>query len=828
MLIQINLMKYLQSKIQKLMSEKKPAWLIALAVFALVSTISLTWFDGNYLIGGGDQMRAIDYASFLKTLDSSWRSELNTGRLEFELMYHTPYSFFYLPLSFLKFGNVATEKIYFYLSLLLPAFFMYSFLSKFFGNKVNLLVRIAASLFYIFNPYGMLLPFAINLPKFSVYLSLPLLAYLMTSIFEENSWNKKVRYGLFFALASMLTSSGFVNVAETAPIFVILSFLIVYEVISHNNKLKHVALILGIFFLSFLLNFWWIYGSFFNIYSDTEQIIAAMSGFKPSGSKVFDSLRLFGFWALNSYNQKVPYFTYGKYYYTQIGVWITYVIPILLILTTAYIAKFAEEINTKFRRKTLLFLLLSFTGVFMVKGHSAPFGFIYELLFNSIPQFRMFREPFSKFGLISVFSYTVVISAALQFASKLTSKYIPKSHMIVSVAFFVYIVIAVYPMFNGEIIYKLTYKNMKGKIVKIPDYWIALSNYGNSNLSDDKILVIPKISYSRKSHIWEQGFDGRPADLLIDRSTTWYAEKPLNKGDVVIKDLYDTIEEITVNSSEKSTNKAMNLIRILNIGNILQMNDFDWLSIPNYENWSDNSLQTFNKNISPYIESSVPFGKLNRKYLLTIPHIAGGEGVYRAGDSASTNDYLENYGDINALILSSVKKEFVLPKIYVPNHIEYYDSQEQFLSLLESEDLISKSPMFLSKSVTVAIEQPNDLNNIEKIEKISDSRYRIFFNEPVSDGLPIVFNESYDEGWVLAKDCNWLLCFELSNSMHFEANFFGNGWSLKTNGKSIDELFIVNSSEFRLKYGLIISISSIIISIIGIVWLSSQKRKKIK
>lgn len=809
-------------------------FVVGLFILGLFSLIPLFWFRGDHLIGGGDHSSAINYVRLLKSLDSSWSNDLNTGRLENYLMTHVPYSLIYIPLDQIGVSVLLQEKVWFILSLLVPGFFMYCFLWRFLGDKIPFPVRVVSALFYMFNPFVMIQPIALNFTKAAVYLSLPILAYLLVSVFESPKWSKKIMFGVFFALTSTLTSGAFLNVAETAPLFIVLSLLFAYELLTHDDKLKHLLLFVAILLLSFLLNFWWIYSSFLNMFASRKTILEALGGFKAVKTKMFDAMRLFGFWALNSKNLNVPYYTFGNFYYSPMGVFITYSITLVVLFPLFYIALFGEAMTKVMRGKVLFLLFLLFFGIFWVKGETEPLGFLFAALWDSVGLFRVFREPFAKFSLISLFSFTALMCVSLYFIVRLIKtvnlpeKITRWSSLIISVAFFGLIVLVSFPMFNGQTVRDWTYGSMKGQLVKVPEYWLDLTQEVGGNLTEGRVLTLPKSTYYKKSFIWERGFVGRPADLFLDAETTFYFESPLNKGDALMSTLYDTIERNSVEPSNVRISKIINLMRILNIGYVLQMNDLDWLSLADYENWEPEKIQFFYDGVGDVLETPVSFGLLSEEYLLTIPHVIGGEKIHRFEGDPTAEDYLNAYSGRDALLFYAVSDDYLLPRIYIPDMIDSAFSVEEFMTKLSSLDDFETKPMYVAEDdISFEPSEPPE-SLILDYQKQSSSRYVITLPGTLSGVVPIVFSETYDPGWMLAKNCGWFRCGEIVEAQHFEVNQYANGWLVDTSKVDTKEMYIVHSSEFRLKLGLVVSLTTLTFSILALVFIGYRINKQSK
>jgi hypothetical protein len=824
------------------------------------SLISLTWFRGNHALGTGDHSFALDLHSRLKTINSSWQSDVNTGRAETEFMYHTLYSLAYFPLTWFGLGAVFVQKVFFVVGTFLPGFFMYLFLRKFFGEKVNSLMPLASAFFYMFNPHTMLMPLTFNLTKYAVYLTLPLYAHFIFSIFNARPFEKKVFVGLLFILVSPLCSSAVINIAEAAPLFVVLGALFIFEFFSHENKVRNLSVFLGILVCSFLLNFWWLSTSFYTLFASRNDILSSLGGFKAPDSHVFDALRLFGFWALVGYNRKIPYFSFGEFYYSKRGVLLTFLIPITVFLPLFYLnLKFSvTSLSKKLKWKVLFFTFLAFVGIFLVKGSQAPGGKIYTGLYEAVPLFKIFREPFAKFSLISLFAFTGCICAALHIVHLLltpvfvslvakislrSAKPIKKKlskkarkklrntvsmppesmfvfgfplvpHTISSVLIFVTAVLLMarisYPLFTGESVDARVYGPMKGYVTQVPHYWKEMASYVNQQDISGRILVLPKPSYYRKSYIWPSGHVGSPSVLFLEPTTTWAPENPATYGDQYVAELYAAIERYLINPTDVAMNTVVNLSRLLHVDHVLQTNDFDTVSFgEQYAMWRPSKVANLYANAANYLEKEQSYGFLDNAYLQTLPFIAGGPNVYRFSGDPSPEEYVSSLVGREALVFYKLAEANILPRIYSPKTFLAADSLAEIVAHVKDEDMLETSLAVVSFAEFPQFTANNVVSGNTVYERVSETRYRVQLS--VKDDsvgnqrvvAPVIFGESYDTDWRVAKKCN-LFCTNFVDAPHFRVNHFANGW-LVSSRDFTDSFYIVHKSETRLRLGLFVS-----------------------
>jgi hypothetical protein len=777
----------------------KKDFLIGSAIIFVFSLVCLSWFGGDYALGQGDNFLSINLSRYLLNLNSSWNGMQNTGYYEFGLGTLLPYSLVYLPLYVLGFGNVVVEKIWMVLSLFLPGLFMYIFLRVFWERQVPDIIKVAASLLYIFNPITLLFPYGTSTTKFSVYMALPLLAYFLIRIFDESRLDRQIKFGVLFAFSTMLLSGSLVNIPENAAVFIVLLALFAYKFFAASNKKSLIIVFLVAFLLSVGLNFWLLYSSFYSQVAKRQELTQTLGDFTASeGTFNFDALRLFGFWALNLGFEKVPYYSFGSYYYSLPGVLSTYVVCVLAFAPLIFI-----HLSRRRNAKVLLFLFLGLLGVFLVKGAKEPYGSWFSNLYETYSLFRVFREPFAKFSLVSLFAFVGLISYSLSYISKLFESKYPQSAFAIAGVFGVLIIFMYYPMFTGEMIGNYTYGRTKQMRVEVPEYWEDLYAYSVSEGFNGRVLTMPQNWYYAKSYVWRSGMVGVPFDLYLKANSLFRREQlALNKGDLVIAKMYDAVHLYNKTGDTSNLNVFMNLARILNTESILQMNDFDWISFGEFfEPWALESMEKFYGDLGDYIVPKKDFGEFTLDYLMSIPHIVGGENIYRFEGDPTPEDYINVLLNKKALHLYDISSEYYLEKIYTPDYLIKANSLSDMLLVLSDSTVLEKRPLFVTSGVD--IESNVDTPDVS-FEKISESRYQVFLPKESWASTYLVFSETFDENWVLGTDCSWFLCNGYLEVPHFEANQFGNGWLLKAKDIKGD-LYILHKSEFRLKYGVLVS-----------------------
>ncbi len=818
----------IQEGVESKMTTKQ--YLVSILVIALFSVVSLTWFHGQEFIGGGDNESSMDVSKFLTNINAGWRAEINTGTREFRMQMHLPLAFYQLIEENFGFPPSIISHIRLFLSLFIPGVFMLLFLNRLFKNSVHFLAKLCASLFYVFNPYAMLQPLGIVTTKFPVYLSMPILGYFVLAIVEAKSLEDKFKYGLFLTICSVLSVGAFGNIAEVAALVVVLGSLAVFGLFTNSQRKTNLGVFLLVGVFAFLINFWWIYSSIYSQFFMREDFARQVANFDAGGTFVFDALRLFGFWALPSYFNKVLYYPFGELYYEFWVVVLTYIIPAVVFFPLIYVLlpKKRKDLTLNSGIKFALFLALM--GIFLIKGRTGVLGSWYSYLYDNIPLFRIFREPFSKFTLINVFAYSLLVAAGLHLYYNLVkSKYKAVGYVVFG-AFVTALVLISFPMFNGQIVNTYVYGQIKQGAVRVPEYWKEFNNYTAQKELDGRVLTLPKNDYYYKSFIWPSGFSGRPYFIFLDATAIYYnMVEPVTRGELVINELYDTIEKYLFTKDQTELNKAINLARILSVGNVLQMNDYDWLSNINKNIWARESVSVFYEAL---IEESVliqeaTFGFLSEDYLSTIPFISGVGEVYRFDEDADTATLLKTFANKPGLEWYSLDANFSIPRIYSPTKFYVYKDTADMFNLMGANPSLDEYPVYIDETVAAQDIHVSDKKLTVPFTKLSDAIYLVnLYN--LDNRVLLVFNENFDAGWGIYQNCD-LICTNPIFAKHILVNSYANAWVFDKDQLSGDTVYIVHEAETRLLKGVAVSVLScgllIVISII--LYVKSNKKPKV-
>lgn len=136
---------------------------------------------------------------------------------------------------------------------------------------------------------------------------------------------------------------------------------------------------------------------------------------------------------------------FGKTYFLQPEFLI---LPLISFMSLLFVTRQNREQHEQ--RWVWGFSVLGLIGAFLAKGANAPFGSVYIWLFEHVPGFVMFRDP-TKFYVLIMISYAVLIPSTLNFISVAVNKHIRKASWIIPVVFILYWIWLIRPVLSGSL-----------------------------------------------------------------------------------------------------------------------------------------------------------------------------------------------------------------------------------------------------------------------------------------------------------------------------------------------------------------------------------------
>lgn len=609
----------------------------------LVGLLPLTWFKNGLLIAGGDEYALLDPGALTEYFKYAWNIKLvNEGGVIFSIPKLIPMLYFWTFFKFLGLSLIVVEKLWFIFLFLGPGLSMYYLMSQIYNKNW---AKVVSSILYMFSLFVVVaVPFNSNIKPVLIALPLMLALWIKGLNSEKGAYFK---YAILIALSSLIFAGSSVNPPSVAPIPIILFiYLIAFILYKRKDYLKIFRFVLVSMVSYLLINFWWI-GVFLLSFIEEASSVKNVLSFSAIGyGGIADFFRFLGSWGWKSGHYKMFYYPYAHFYDAPLLLILSFLIPVLSFLAVVLKPK---------DKKVLFFGLLALMGIFLAKGAAAPFGFIYKWMYENVPFFWTFREPFAKFTPITHFSYSVLIGFTVDTIyqklknnkklNEIKFNLLPNLFpiLVITVIFFV-----AYPLFNGEAIWSYWNGSQRSLHIKVPEYWYEVGDWLRQKNIYSKIFLTPKGSYGL-AYNWEQGFSTAetPAVILIDNPTV-RAMPEISFADKFIGRLYEKI-------NPDDNNQIVKLLSLLNVKYILQQNDLDWRFAfkDTYSSVQMKSLLQKQEGIS-FLRS---FGKLDLykiedgKYLPT---------VYIPKNNIYTNTGVANYFEIDNLEAKDIRRQIFL------------------------------------------------------------------------------------------------------------------------------------------------------------------------
>ena len=639
--------------------------LILLIIFIFCLT-PLIWFKNDLIIAGGDHLEHLDASNLFYYYSFSWNAKFNEGTPNLNISQIFPYVLFWVVLKGIGISLTNIEKLWLILLNIIAGFSIYYLIKILLKNKDRFYIpAIVASFLYIFNIYLVLDP--VHEVYRLVQAFLPLILAFWIKGLEQESF--LLKYPIYIAIASIFFTSSYIIPPVVSVIPITLFTYLIFFFFRNKSKIffgiKFACVTLIIVILS---NLWWVVVYFPN----AIQISKGMREVKPFAAldtgPLLEFFRFLGQWGWKLNGYELPYFPYAEYYDKFPLLFLSFFLSLIIFSSILFLKRY-KEIS--------YFIFLSLLGLFMVKGTHAPLGEIYEFLYKNIPGFWTFREPYTKFTLLNIFSFSVLLSYSadgiynflgnLKFIKKSKYYYVIPN---ISIILIILIILSVsFPMFTGENIWDKKDGNRRSWHVKIPDYWIGIQNWFEKNDIKGKIFMTPKGGLYNSPFDWEHGFSSTytPAKVLFKNPILFFDSEPLTYANKLINSIYASFNPKEIIDFSK-------ILSFLNVKYVLQQNDLNW------EFGAEGTLSPIDmKKILQNQESfneKKSFGKLD---------------LYKIDDA------------------------FFIPKIYTPNRIIYFQGgivDIEYLSKISSfNEFNGEIGIFFSELL--------DINNIPNMDYVS-------------------------------------------------------------------------------------------------------------
>ncbi len=358
--------------------------ILLISIILICLTVLYYPYLNNQIYLGGEGLFTLDYKYFFKKFFSYWFTD-GFGHPNVLFTFIGLPQFIFLILQTLKINYQIINLIYFTILFLFPFISFYllarHFLKDFFYS-------FSLAFFFVFNIFSLSYLSAFNITNNSSLGAMTILIYILFK-FDES----KYKY-LIFGISSICLSYTFYNPPTAAVILIAVCLSNIFIELFKKNKLEFkivIIKVINVILAYFLFNFWWIIPVFLSL-SDASSLMSVdfAKDWERTSTRL-DNLILFDLFFLKhfSYLPNLNNFTNSFFY----------IFPFIL-----YIFLFIKYIShIRYNLIIRYFLLSIFIFVFLLKGSSIPFGFIYSFFIDYIPFFWIFKSPLEKFSLPLIF-----------------------------------------------------------------------------------------------------------------------------------------------------------------------------------------------------------------------------------------------------------------------------------------------------------------------------------------------------------------------------------------------------------------------------------------
>lgn len=665
----------------------------------------------------------------------TWDHLYSTGHSDYRSLAHVfPERFFFVLLSSIGISFEISEKMYLVILFLFPGLSMYFFIKELLIEKqFKFIAGFFGGFLYVYNQYS-LIEWNNPVPMFQwAYGTTPLLLLFFVKGLNGPDFLKS---SIIFAIITLLNVGVGVNMASVIVQFFLIYLYGFWFLITTKNKQttrKAFKFILASLIICFILNIWWLlpqlYGVFFNdmtpssfeLVDNYNTILLQLNSKTSSLLNVFTLKSFYGWY--DSFDG-IPYYSFASTYNsTPSLILISYLLPFFA---------FCSLIIAKHDKNIIYFSFIALIGIFFVKGIHTPFGEVFLWLFNNIPLFTLFRQPYDKFGMLVTLGYAITggttMGVVYSKLKSLTKKYKGIS-LIILIIFFTIFLVYLWPWFTGDMF------NSHAQI-SIPEYYFEANQWLENENGDFRILYLPFMVGDVSANNW--GFRGYTLFYHFKNKPIISSEWGVSESSTFINASYERLES-------NLTDDFYKLIRLLNVKWIILDNSIDWQY----------------------------YGQTNPSNL---------------GRSLKNKSNIQFSHSIGKLDFYKIDDDLFLEHIYGTNQVIFTDDINYMLNYL-SEKPFDKQAVFVfenqfEESVIKLCLQNNTKPYKPKIEfeKINPTKYKIHIKS--EKPFVLVFSETYND--------RWLAYYEENNQIinnHFLANGYANAWCVDPEEHGIDDNF---------------------------------------
>jgi hypothetical protein len=705
-------------------------YFVPITLFFVSIILISPYLKSGFIIGSGEAAIPIN-PSYINPF-YFWNEKMNLGNFMGFQSIIVLFWFFWSIFSLLSFG-IHPSVFFIFLTFFLPGLFLY-FLLKHTLKFKNKLIYLPACLLYSFNLFRIQSSYQ-NENVSLLFIFLP----LFFLVYYEFLKTLKMRYMMVAAILSFSSSTMGNNLGVfVVPYFILFLYFIFFFAKKNISNRKAIISKNGFLLLFVIIvNLFWIVSM--------AQVLRASFILTENGTKMFaatgagnfsDHFRFMGYWAWRTGYGIGDYFPF----YSNFDK------PFLLITTfSVAILSFVFFFSLKEKRDRFFKAFIAFLMLFsflLVAGTKGSLGFIYQFFYDNVSIFKMYREPYTKFMPMFIFSACFGLTFSLDYLSRKTNtKRLVRNSLILLVS--VIVLVNIYPLFTTEALpIQRWNQGQSGRVLKITAYWQEAKINLEKKKLDEQIFLLPYNSYST-SHNLEYGINvvANLADYLIQKKFIrgWSVDSSFSG-----KAMQALFEK---GADDFSWQKYIGL---LGAKRVLVENDVEWRYSKSMLSPSKTEVLINNQKFS----KAESFGGFTAEYLATIPNDDPDQKVH--------DEFYDELINKPVLVLYNSDKQYFLPHFYTPKNSLISGREIADLpKIVSSPDWQNRSAVFLvsqnagKENLLEILRQAQDAKSVVRddkklptmeFKKINPTKYRIRIHQ-AQGTFPLIFSESFNEGW---------------------------------------------------------------------------------
>lgn len=745
----------------------------------LVGTICFSWFKSDLIVSGGDFVFNFSPKVSFPTFYSIWNSLSSLGNSNIQSPPHLFYESIYYFSSLLNIPLWVSQRVIFYLLFSTGGIAIFLLVKK--VVKTDSLLAVFSALFYMMNPFSLVMVWGIPGIILFAYSGIPLLFYLFVDGLEKRSKFSILRFCFFGFIFSMMYG----NLGFVVSLWLLLSSYFIFSVLAEKERrTEKIKFFLLLVLFWGLTNLYWILPFFIDLkelssvaeYINSADILIGGT----SKASLYNSFRLLGYSVFYEKFMDVDkFYSYSGEFKTVPLILISSIIPLFVFFFTIFKDSFKNKLF-----KYFLFVFL--ISLFIFKGYQAPFGIISLVLIKKFSFLSLFRYPLDKIGPLLVISCTVLIAySLLRFREILVKKSKFVYFLFLISLFYCFFIVLGFPFWKAQV-FDMGGKIRPSSLVKVPDYYFELADWLEKQKEEFRILPIPINNLYGVPYNWQYGHGGvDPITYILPKPIVYYDEKlvELVRSCLIKKPLETDLKDECLFS----------LLPLLNVKYILVHNDIK----DTYFNIDSNEIKLIkNKLTSGYFK--------NIEYERTF----GGVDLYKVANQNFLPRFyfpkeLWYFYEKGGSWKGPIKKKNAINTFFVRK--ENKENENDFIISKLNPYEISKETMQTGIDVLDLSSYKFDQNSEVTVKKKSPGYYRLSVKGLTKPWF-LVFSENYGFKWK---------AFQKGKELkHFIVNGYANSWwvdSFDENGNT--EIEIKYMTQYYFYIGVIISGLSILIMI---------------